>query len=252
MKKLNRHCPPFLSHPQSEMNTTEILYILSQMKSQLSQMNDQISHIEAMHGKEPTVPEEDVTKKRGRPRKEKLSKEAKPPRELSEAVKVWLKFNKYIATIFKDTEYAFKRVTVAKKFASYLKKIKSPDQWTEEEIRMHRASWPDDSVETNVTALSETDMSSVEGTVKKAGRPKMTDEEKAAAKAARDANKLAELSDIETIPSEIPRVVTPKKASKIGNAPGAPKKVGVKTVAWSDGDVKNLMQEATEFLDTSA
>lgn len=236
MKKLNRHCPPFLSHPQSEMNTTEILYILSQMKTQLSQLFDQISHIEAMHGKEPTVPEEDVTKKRSRPRKGKLSKEAKPPHELSEALKVWLKFNKYIATIFKDTEYAFKRVTVAKKFASYLKKIKSPDQWTEEEIRMHRASWPDDSVETNVTALSETDMSSVEGTVKKAGRPKMTDEEKAAAKAAREVKKSEEAA-------------TPiKKSSKLGSAPGAPKK-GLK-VAWEETAevARNLMKEADELL----
>lgn len=215
---------------------TDILSTLTSIKSQIAAIEQMLAS--------GTVEE---AKKRGRPLKEKAAKEPRPPREMSEGVKAWIEFNKRISALFKDTENAFKRVAVAKKFASYLKKLKAVDEWTDEEIRTHRSSWVEDSVETNVTALSETDMSSIEGPVKRAGRPKMTDEEKAAAKAARDAKKL-EIPEMVTIPEIPARLASPKKASKIGSAPGAPKKVGGKTVAWSEGDAKNLMEEAAEFM----
>ena len=213
MKKLNRHCPPFLSHPQSEMNTTEILYILSQMKSQLSQMNDQISHVEAMHGKKPTVPKED-----------------RPKREMSAGMKAWHEFNKRLDTLLAEKSVKFKRVAEAKQFASHLKKLKT--DWTDDEILEQRGTWEPPPTETKVTELP----SDAEDAPKKAGRPKMTDEEKAAAKAAREVKKSEEAA-------------TPiKKSSKLGSAPGAPKK-GLK-VAWEETAevARNLMKEADELL----
>ena len=213
MKKLNRHCPPFLSHPQSEMNTTEILYILSQMKSQLSQMNDQISHVEAMHGKKPTVPKED-----------------RPKREMSAGMKAWHEFNKRLDALLAEKSVQFKRVAEAKQFASHLKKLKT--DWTDDEILEQRGTWEPPPTETKVTELP----SDAEDAPKKAGRPKMTDEEKAAAKAAREVKKSEEAA-------------TPiKKSSKLGSAPGAPKK-GLK-VAWEETAevARNLMKEADELL----
>jgi len=213
MKKLNRHCPPFLSHPQSEMNTTEILYILSQMKSQLSQMNDQISHVEAMHGKKPTVPKED-----------------RPKREMSAGMKAWHEFNKRLDALLVEKSVQFKRVAEAKQFASHLKKLKT--DWTDDEILEQRGTWEPPPTETKVTELP----SDAEDAPKKAGRPKMTDEEKAAAKAAREVKKSEEAA-------------TPiKKSSKLGSAPGAPKK-GLK-VAWEETAevARNLMKEADELL----
>lgn len=213
MKKLNRHCPPFLSHPQSEMNTTEILYVLSQMKSQLSQMNDQISHVEAMHGKKPTVPKED-----------------RPKREMSAGMKAWHEFNKRLDALLAEKSVQFKRVAEAKQFASHLKKLKT--DWTDDEILEQRGTWEPPPTETKVTELP----SDAEDAPKKAGRPKMTDEEKAAAKAAREVKKSEESA-------------TPiKKSSKLGSAPGAPKK-GLK-VAWEETAevARNLMKEADELL----
>ena len=213
MKKLNRHCPPFLSHPQSEMNTTEILYILSQMKSQVSQMNDQISHVESMLGKKPTVPKED-----------------RPKREMSAGMKAWHEFNKRLDALLAEKSVQFKRVAEAKQFASHLKKLKT--DWTDDEILEQRGTWEPPPTETKVTELP----SDAEDAPKKAGRPKMTDEEKAAAKAAREVKKSEEAA-------------TPiKKSSKLGSAPGAPKK-GLK-VAWEETAevARNLMKEADELL----
>ena len=213
MKKLNRHCPLFYHTPQSEMNTTEILYILSQMKSQLSQMNDQISHVEAMHGKKPTVPKED-----------------RPKREMSAGMKAWHEFNKRLDALLAEKSVQFKRVAEAKQFASHLKKLKT--DWTDDEILEQRGTWEPPPTETKVTELP----SDAEDAPKKAGRPKMTDEEKAAAKAAREVKKSEEAA-------------TPiKKSSKLGSAPGAPKK-GLK-VAWEETAevARNLMKEADELL----
>ena len=195
------------------MNTTEILYIVSQMKCQLSQMNDQISHVEAMHGKKPTVPKED-----------------RPKREMSAGMKAWHEFNKRLDTLLAEKSVQFKRVAEAKQFASHLKKLKT--DWTDDEILEQRGTWEPPPTETKVTELP----SDAEDAPKKAGRPKMTDEEKAAAKAAREVKKSEEAA-------------TPiKKSSKLGSAPGAPKK-GLK-VAWEETAevARNLMKEADELL----
>ena len=195
------------------MNTTEILYILSQMKSQLSQMNDQISHVESMLGKKPTVPKED-----------------RPKREMSAGMKAWHEFNKRLDALLAEKSVQFKRVAEAKQFASHLKKLKT--DWTDDEILEQRGTWEPPPTETKVTELP----SDAEDAPKKAGRPKMTDEEKAAAKAAREVKKSEEAA-------------TPiKKSSKLGSAPGAPKK-GLK-VAWEETAevARNLMKEADELL----
>ena len=71
---------------------------------------------------------------------------------------------------------------------------------------------------------------------KKPGRPKMTDEQKAAAKAARAAKKADTVTVVDeaSVAYEAPVVVSPAKPSKLGPAPGAPKKVEGPKIAWAE------------------
>jgi hypothetical protein len=192
--------------------STDMIAVISQIKSQIAQL-------EAMLGKKSKVPKED-----------------KPKREMSEGMKAWHEFNKRLDTLLKDSDMNFKRVAEAKQFASHLKKLKA--DWTDNEILTQRTSWVPPPVETVVTEIAtDADTSSAEEPPKKAGRPKMTEEEKAAAKAARELKK-----------ADIVEETTPvKKASKLGNPPGAPKKP---KVAWEETTevARNLMKEADELL----
>jgi len=190
-------------------------------------------------------------------------KEDKPKREMSDGLKAWHTFNKRIDTILKEAEKTFKRVAESKKFASHLKKLKATEEWEDAEILEEREKWVETPVETKVTEVNESaeasEASSDEG--KKAGRPKMTEEEKAAAKVKREAKKAAmteeeiaaakakkeaakakkaAMSDEET------KLKTPVKKSKIGNAPGAPKKDT--KVAWADSDATDVMKELDAHL----
>ena len=190
-------------------------------------------------------------------------KEDKPKREMSEGLKAWHTFNKRIDTVLKEAEKTFKRVAESKKFASHLKKLKATEEWEDAEILKEREKWVETPVETKVTEVKESaevsETSSDEG--KKAGRPKMTEEEKAAAKVKREAKKAAmteeeiaaakakkeaakakkaAMSDEET------KLKTPVKKSKIGSAPGAPKKEA--KVAWADSDATDVMKELDEHL----
>ena len=200
-------------------------------------------------------------------------KEDKPKREMSEGLKAWHTFNKRIDTVLKEAEKTFKRVAESKKFASHLKKLKATEEWADAEILEEREKWVETPVETKVTEVNESaevsETSSDEG--KKAGRPKMTEEEKAAAKVKRDAEKAAmteeeiaaakakkeatkakkeankakkaAMSDEE---KEAAKVKTPVKKSKIGSAPGAPKKEA--KVAWADSDATDVIRELDEHL----
>ena len=190
-------------------------------------------------------------------------KEDKPKREMSEGLKAWHTFNKRIDTVLKEAEKTFKRVAESKKFASHLKKLKATEEWADAEILEEREKWVETPVETKVTEVKESaevsETSSDEG--KKAGRPKMTEEEKAAAKVKREAKKAAmteeeiaaakakkeaakakkaAMSDEET------KLKTPVKKSKIGSAPGAPKKEA--KVAWADSDATDVIRELDEHL----
>ena len=190
-------------------------------------------------------------------------KEDKPKREMSEGLKAWHTFNKRIDTILKEAEKTFKRVAESKKFASHLKKLKTTEEWEDAEILEEREKWVETPVETKVTEVNESaevsETSSDEG--KKAGRPKMTEEEKAAAKVKREAKKAAMTEeDIAaakakkeaakakkaTTSDEEAKVKTPVKKPKIGNAPGAPKKDT--KVAWADSDATEVMKELDEHL----
>jgi hypothetical protein len=198
--------------------------------------------------------------------KEKKSKEDKPKREMSEGLKAWHTFNKRIDTVLKEAEKTFKRVAESKKFASHLKKLKATEEWADAEILEEREKWVETPVETKVTEVTESaevsETSSDEG--KKAGRPKMTEEEKAAAKVKREAKKAAmteeeiaaakakkeaakakkaAMSDEE---KEAAKLKTPVKKSKIGSAPGAPKKEA--KVAWADSDATDVIRELDEHL----
>lgn len=201
-------------------------------------------------------------------------KEDKPKREMSEGLKAWHTFNKRIDTILKEGEKTFKRVAESKKFASHLKKLKTTEEWEDAEILEEREKWVETPVETKVTEVNESAESSVTSSSdegKKAGRPKMTEEEKAAAKVKRDAEKAAmteeeiaaakakkeatkakkeankakkaAMSDEE---KEAAKVKTPVKKSKIGSAPGAPKKDT--KVAWADSDTTDIIKELDEHL----
>ena len=215
-----------------------------------------------------------ATKKRGRPSKAALAtapKVEKPKKEMSTGMKDWHTWCARLDTLLKHNEVSFKRVAEAKQFASKLKKEKAVVEWTDEEILVARAEWADahapvcpvcekDATEnppdhrdcvrsfvdefmkagkgdstkgiTEWTKLSGiTEYSEPETEKKKAGRPKMTDEQKAAAKVARDAKKADTVTVIEK---------TPVKPSKLGPAPGAPKKP---TIAWSEETSMKLLGE---------
>jgi hypothetical protein len=202
--------------------------------------------------------------------KEKKSKEDKPKREMSEGLKAWHTFNKRIDTILKEGEKTFKRVAESKKFASHLKKLKTTEEWEDAEILEEREKWVETPVETKVTEVNESaesseTSSSDEG--KKAGRPKMTEEEKAAAKVKRDAEKAAMTEEEiaaakakkeatkakkeankakKAAMSDEEKPKTPVKKSKIGSAPGAPKKDT--KVAWADSDTTDIIKELDEHL----
>jgi hypothetical protein len=166
-------------------------------------------------------------------------------------MKAWHAFNARIDLLLKAGDSPFKRVAEAKQFASKLKKMKAVGEWTDEEILAARAEWAEEhkpacpicqedaieggviahkscvksyasdfiaagkgtasdaiadwSMACGITAAIAERTKVVVGEKKGVGRPKMTEEEKAAAKAARAA-------------------VTPVKKSKLGPAPGAPKK----------------------------
>jgi hypothetical protein len=205
-------------------------------------------------------------KEKSKEKSKKEIKEDKPKREMSDGLKAWHTFNKRIDTVLKEAEKTFKRVAESKKFASHLKKLKATEEWEDAEILEEREKWVETPVETKVTEVNESaeasEASSDEG--KKAGRPKMTEEEKAAAKVKRDAKKAAmteeEIAEAKAkkeaaktkkaaMSDEEAKVKTPAKKSKIGSAPGAPKKEA--KVAWADSettDVSDVIKELDEHL----
>jgi len=71
---------------------------------------------------------------------------------------------------------------------------------------------------------------------KKPGRPKMTEEQKAAAKAKREAEKVDKVTVVEESPV--------KKAVNLGPAPGAPKKAEGPKIAWAETtDIRKIPDE---------
>jgi hypothetical protein len=223
-----------------------------------------------------------ATKKRGRPSKAALAAAAaappvpeKPKKEMSVGMKAWHDFNARLDTLLKENEMPFKRVAEAKQFASKLKKEKAIADWTDEEILAEREEWAEDhkpvcpvckqdAVEKpaehrecvrsfaedyvqagkgdSTKAIAEwTKLSGIAELVqpeetekKKPGRPKMTDEQKAAAKAEREAKKADTVTVIDS---------SPVKNTKLGPAPGAPKKAEGPKIAWGEEMTQNLMGE---------
>ena len=215
--------------------TVEMLNKLADMAGQIEMLQEMVR---AAHGKK-------IDAKYGKKaKKEDKPKEDKPKREISEGMKAWHAFNERIDTLLKEASLTFKRVAEGKKFASHLKKLKSYDDWAAVEIMEEREKWVEPVTETKVTeVVSET--SSTDGSEKKAGRPKMTDEQKAAAKVKRDAKKAAAAAEAEA-PAPA-RSTTPSKP-KLGSTPGAPKKVAATKVAWAD-EGKNLTAELAAEMD---
>jgi hypothetical protein len=173
-------------------------------------------------------------KKRGRPSKAAIAAaaaappaEPKPKKEMSDGVKAWLEFNARIAEVLTREGSPFKRVAEAKQFASKLKKLKDPAEWSDEEILEEREQWADehqvpcpvckknpteDVTEHKACILALTEQAVAAGKSpeeavnewakavgaavpaeaapaekKSPGRPKKTDEQKAADKVAREA-----------------------------------------------------------------
>lgn len=218
-------------------------------------------------------------------KKEIKEKKAKKPRDPDAPANPWITFNRRVDTILKEAERTIK-MSESKKFTSHLKKLKAYDDWSDAEILLEREKWVETPLETKVTEVNESveasETSSDEG--KKAGRPKMTEEEKAAAKIKRDAKKAAmteeEIAEAKAkkdakkaaktekdiaaakalrrefkeaakakkaaMSDEETKVKTPVKKSKIGSAPGAPKKEA--KVAWADSDATDVIRELDEHL----
>jgi len=222
----------------------EMLKIVAELKTK-------IAALEAMMGAVSKKPAED-----------------KPKKPLSEGMKAWHAFNARIDALLKENNLKFKRVAEAKQFASKLKKEAEPSKWTDEEILAERASWAEEHPATDTESSSEAVADSEE---KKAGRPKMTDEEKAAAKLAREAKKAAmtpeekaaaaakkaaakaareakKTEEPAAAPAPAPApAATPKKtvAKKAKKAPDAPKKPETK-VAWEEEDLDDELSSAIE------
>lgn len=235
------------------------------MLNALSAMAGQIEMLQAMlRGANGAVID---LKEKSKEKAKKEIKEDKPKREMSDGLKAWHTFNKRIDTVLKEAENTFKRVAESKKFASHLKKLKATEEWADAEILEEREKWVETPVETKVTEVNESaesseTSSSDEG--KKAGRPKMTEEEKAAAKVKRETKKAAmteeEIAEAKAkkeaakakkaaMSDEETKLKTPVKKSKIGSAPGAPKKEA--KVAWADSDatdVSDVIKELDEHL----
>jgi hypothetical protein len=235
-------------------STAEMLNTLSAMAGQIEMLQ---AMVRAAHGSVIDL------KEKSKEKSKKEIKEDKPKREMSDGLKAWHTFNKRIDTVLKEAEKTFKRVAESKKFASHLKKLKATEEWEDAEILEEREKWVETPIETKVTEVNESaeasEASSDEG--KKAGRPKMTEEEKAAAKVKRDAKKAAmteeEIAEAKAkkeaakakkaaMSDEEAKVKTPVKKSKIGSAPGAPKKEA--KVAWADSDATDVMKELDEHL----
>jgi hypothetical protein len=187
--------------------TVEMLNKLSEMAARIEALQEMVR---ANHGGE-------IPKKAKKAKKEKDPNA--PPREVSAGVKAWQEFNSKVDALLKENSLTL-QAGEGKQFTSSLKKLKGYD-WADEDILEQRRAWV--KPEKEVTSVAEVkEVASVTSAVeiataelttpKKSGRPKMTDEEKAAAKAKREAE--------------------PKK---IGAAPGAPKKAVKK--AWAEDDV---------------
>ena len=203
--------------------------------SMLSVLNDlkaKVASLEAMITAATGVVEgvAAVTKKRGRPSKAAVAAPAKPKKEMSVGMKAWHDFNMRIDTLLKANGIPFKRVAEAKQFASKLKKEKAVAEWTDEEILAAQTKWAEEHKSTGVE-----DTVKEEKATRPPGRPKMTDEQKAAKKAERDAAKIT--TDTVTVVSE-------------EVAPAAPKKP-VRKLAWApEEETRNLLDELESVAST--
>ncbi len=120
-----------------------------------------------------------------------------PKREAND----WIKFTQKVEAALKSEGLMFKRVAESKKFAASLKSKKAYAEWTEKEIIAARKTWeetvpaavpaaaPAASATGTLPPQDDDDDEDVVVAPKKRGRKPMTDEQKAAAKAAREAKK---------------------------------------------------------------
>ncbi len=211
----------------------------SQMSSILDTVKDIENRITSLRklidsGAVATAAAHPTEKKRGRPSKAALAAaaaappaEPKPKKEMSDGVKAWLKFNAHITDVLAREGNPFKRVAEAKQFASKLKNLREPAEWSEEDILEQRELWADahqvpcpvcnknpteDVSEHKACILALTEQAVAAGKSpeeavnewakavgaaittesspaekKKPGRPKKTEEQKAADKVAREA-----------------------------------------------------------------
>jgi hypothetical protein len=192
--------------------TVEMLNKLSELTARIEALQEMVR---ANHGGE--IPKAKKAKKEKDPNA--------PPKEVSAGVKAWQEFNSKVDALLKENGLTL-QAGEGKQFTSSLKSLKGYE-WADEDILEQRRAWvkPDKTQKAkkaeaasvaSVAEVTEVTEEVVPATLtpKKSGRPKMTDEEKAAAKAKRDAQ--------------------PKK---IGAAPGAPKKAAEPKKAWAEDDV---------------
>jgi hypothetical protein len=249
--------------PQESKMSANMLKIVSELKNQ-------VAALEAMIGAASGAVAA-ATKK--------SEKSDKPKKPLPAGMKAWQEFNKRLRDLLKANETGFKLESELKKFASKLKKEKADAEWTDEEILAARATWTEDHApacpvcEEDVTEeptahheclrtfatqfvaegkgtedeglaewkkLSGVTSAAPAAEKKKAGRPKMTDEQKAAAKAAK-----AAMTDDEKAAAkaarEAKKAATPTKKTAAVK-PDAP--VKAPKVAWGgDVVVSEFMEE---------
>ena len=127
--------------------------------------------------------------KRGRKRRVKKERDPNAPKR---EANVWIKFTQLVDSTLKEGGVAFKRVADSKKFAKHLKDKKGYEEWDAGSILEARKGWESWATVEEEIASEGAAESGAPTEEKKRGRKPMTDEQKAAAKAAREAKKAAE------------------------------------------------------------
>jgi hypothetical protein len=138
-------------------------------------------------------------------KKRRVKRERDPNAPKREA-NVWIKFTQVVDRALKEGGVAFKRVADSKKFAKHLKSKRTYEEWDAASILEERKSWESwTTVEEQIApaaaeapVAAEAAATATEGITseeKKRGRKPMTEEQKAAAKLAREAKKAAEAAN---------------------------------------------------------
>ena len=213
-KKLNGKPPiSYIPPPPPKMSSTTNMPNVTDMLATIASLETQLATLKIALGATDVSP----PKSRGNRTKAEdgdSAKAARPPN-------AWIVFTSKVSEALKAASIATGAATVAKQFASSLKDTKPYDEWTDEAIVEAWSTWekPEQSKRKTKAdkspSASDSGSEAVEPPKERKKRTPMTPEQKAAAKAKRDAKKVAAgphaplpvseaTSDAESVPAAAP------------------------------------------------